>query len=156
LEMNPTLATVLYFVLVAVFIALAIYMRRKRSTGNPLMDVARIYVDIKRDDKLVNNFDISGAKLVKFKTGAWKKNQDKVGFLPEELRKELSLIFTQLEGVNTKIEDAKKYKSTSYLVDINVSNLVAPIASSRAQLNAWFKENMYNPAYQPKRRSLFR
>ena len=153
--MNETLSNILVIAGMVALIAFSIVMRRKRSSGNPLMDVARIMIDLNRNEKLADKFSSTSSRVKKFKTGAWRKKKDKVGFLGESIMTNLSAVFGMAEEYNTRIEQARKTNNTSYLVGIDVSKLREPVATSRQQLRVWFQENMYNPQYQPRRRGLF-
>ena len=149
--MSGTVINVILGVLVVVALALNIFVKLRRSMRSPLGRVSLILVDVNRNEKLVENFGFHRG-VGRMKTGAWKKNQDKVDFLPQELRMELSQLFDMVKDVNERIDAARNFKSDSYMAGIDVSKLKAPLAKSKQQLQEWLQENMQNPEYQPKRR----
>jgi len=142
---------IILIIVVILFLALNVYIRSRRSGGAPLGRVVSIFAAVNHNEKLVGNFGFhrSAGKL---KTGAWRKNKDRVDFLPQELRMTLSQVFEMSEEVNERIEAARKFKSDSYMAGIDVSKLKAPLAQCKQQLQEWFQENMQNPEFQPKRR----
>ena len=92
----------------------------------------------------------------RFKTGAWNKHGRKVEFLPGELLTELAGLFEQINDMNDRIDAARRQKSNSYMAAIEVDKLKPPLARCQEQLKEWVMENMNNPDYLPKKRSLFR
>jgi len=149
--LSGTVINVILGVLVVVALALNIFVKLRRSMRSPLGRVSLILVDVNRNEKLVENFGFHRG-VGRMKTGAWKKNQDKVDFLPQELRMELSQLFDMVKDVNERIDAARNFKSDSYMAGIDVSKLKGPLAKSKQQLQEWLQENMQNPEYQPKRR----
>ena len=149
--MSKMVLDILFGVLIAGVLALYIFLRSRNSMGTPLGRAASIMTDLNHNEKLVENFD-PHRRAGKFKTGAWRKNRDKVDFLPLELRMALSQVFEMSEEVNERIEAARRFKSDSYMAGIDVSKLKAPLAKSKEQLREWLQENMQNPEYMPQRR----
>jgi hypothetical protein len=132
------------------------FVKIRRSMKAPLGRVALILAAINSNEKLVDNFGFHRG-TGRMKTGPWKKNKDKVDFLPQELRMMLEHTFEMSEEINDRIDAARKFKSDSYMAGIDVSKLREPLAESKLQLQEWLQENMQNPEYQPKkRRGIFR
>ncbi len=153
--MNETVMNILAGVLLFGVLGLNIYLKIRRSIKAPLGRVTLVLAELNRNEKLIENFGFhQGAG--KLKTGAWRKNKDKVDFLPQELRMILTHTFEMSEEVNERIDAARRFKSDSYMAGIDVSKLKEPLAKSKQQLQEWIQENMQNPEYQPKkRRSIF-
>lgn len=153
--MNETVLNILIGVVIFLMLALNFYVRARRTGRSPLGRVAGILSDVNRNEKMVENFG-SQRKAAKLRTGGWRKNRDRVDFLPQELLMALSRVFEMFDEVNVSIEAAMKFKSTSYLAGIDVTRLKEPIARSKKQLAEWLQANLQNPEYQPKkRRGLF-
>ena len=153
--MGETGTNVILIIVVVLFLVLNVYIRGRRAGGSPLGKVVSIFAALKNNEKLLENFGFHRG-FGKLKTGVWKKNKDRVDFLPQELLVALSQVFEMSEEVNERIEAARKFKSDSYMAGIDVSKLKAPLAKSKQQLQEWLQENMQNPEYQPKkRRGLF-
>jgi len=142
---------IILVIVVILFLALNVFIRSRRAGGSPLGRVVGIFANLNHNEKLVENFGFHRS-VEKLKTNAWKKNKDKVDFLPQELRMALSQVFEMSEEVNERIDAARKFKSDSYMAGIDVSKLKPPLAKCRQQLQEWFQENMQNPEFQPKRR----
>ena len=149
--MNNTVATVLIIVLFIGVLILNYWVRIRRQLKSPLGMATLILANINYNERRVENFGFHrGAG--KMKTGAWKKNKNKVDFLPQELQMSLSQLFDMVEEVNDRIDAARSFKSDSYMSGIDVSKLKAPLAENKERLYDWIQDNMNNPAYQPKRR----
>ena len=151
-DMNTTLLLVLAIVLL---IAASVFAQFYRTRRSPLGRVLYIFSNIRNAEKLCREFSYKRS-VKKFQVAGWKKNKDKVPFLPEELRAELARLFGMMEDINLKIDTAIKFKSNAYLVTIDVKNLEEPLAASEQRLKEWVQANMHNPEYLPRRRSLFR
>ena len=152
--MGESGTTIILVVIVLLFLALNVFVRSRKAGGTPLGRVVSILAEVNHNEKLVANFGFTaGAR--KFKTGAWRKYNNKVDFLPHELRMVLAKAFEMSEEVNERINAARKFKSTSYMAGIDVDKLKAPLARSKQQLQEWLQENMQNPEFMPKRRGLF-
>ena len=148
-------STVLFVIAMVLLAALAVGVQFFRTRRSPLGRVLRIFSNVKYDEKFCQDFNYSRS-IGKFRTGAWEKTKEKVGFLPEDLRAELGRLFGIIADVNDRIEAAIHLKSNGYLAGIDVSKLQDPLAACREQLQKWISANMHNPEYLPKRRSLFR
>ena len=154
--MNESAIRILIIVLLVLALAYNIFSRFRRQMKSPLGRVIGIHGNVKKNEKLVDNFTFHrGVK--KLHTDAWTRNKDLIGFLPQELQTMLSETFKICEEVNGRIDEARKFKSDSYMSVVDVSKLKEPLARSKQQLKEWVQENMMNPAYAPKRRrGLFR
>ena len=149
--MNETLINILLGVALLAALGLNIYVRMRRQFKSPLGKAALIAMDLNRSNKSIETFGQTRG-VPKLKTGNWRKQKDKVDFLPHEIRMELSDVFEMIDEVNASLGAAKRFHSDSYLAGIDVSKLKEPLARARANLQDWIQENMHNPEYQPKKR----
>ena len=139
---------------IVVFMAINIFLRSRRAERTPLEIVTRILSEVNHNQKMAKEFHFQ-AKLKKFKTGGWKRNQAKLGFLDPGLQNSLADAFSVAEDFNKDIDAAKKYKSAGYLGGINVSRLSKPLAESKQGLEEWLQANTGRKESLPKRRGLF-
>ncbi len=145
------------FALVALFVIIfiaSIFFRKRKGDSAPIIIAMTLLRDVDKNQKLVQAFHFNW-KTKKFKTENWKKFNDKLDFLDEELGKVLSAAFMMSEDFNVRIEEAKRHKSSSYLATIQVDKLSVPLAKGREGLEQWVQENWGNRELHPKRRSLF-
>ena len=149
--MSETTITIILVILLIGALGLNVFVKFRRMKKTPLGRAASILIDINQNEKFMENFSYHHG-IGRMRTGAWKKNKDKVDYLPQELRMKLAQLFEMSEQVNERIDAARKFKSDSYMAGIDVDKLKAPLAKSEQQLREWLQENMQNPEYQPKRR----
>lgn len=145
------------FALVALFVIIfivSIIFRKRKGDSAPIIIAMTLLRDVDKNQKLVQSFHFNW-KTKKFKTENWKKFNDKLDFLDEELGKVLSAAFMMAEDFNERIAEAKRHKSSSYLATIQVDKLSMPLAKGREGLEQWVQENWGNREVHPKRRSLF-
>lgn len=154
MDLGETGTNIIFGIVIVLFLVLNVYVRSRRTAKTPLGRVIKILAEINYNKKLVENFSFHRG-IGKFKTGAWKRNNDKIDFVPQQLRMTLSQTFEMSAEVNERINAARKYKSDSYMAGIDVDKLKAPLAKSQQQLQEWLQANAQNPAYMPKRRGLF-
>jgi len=150
--MSTTLLLVLAIVLL---IAASVFAQFYRTRRSPLGRVLYIFSNIRHAEKICREFSYK-RNVKKFQVAGWQKNKDKVHFLTKVLHTELAKLIGMLNESNIKIDTAVKFKSNAYLVTIDVKNLEEPLAASKERLRNWIQENMHNPEYLPRRRSLFR
>ena len=149
--MNETLQYMILGLVLLVALGLNIYIRMRRQFKSPLGKAALIAMDMNRSYRSIELLGQTRG-VPKLKTGNWRKNKDKVDFLPHEIRMELGQVFEMLEEANNSLAAARQFKSDSYVAGIDVSKLKEPLEEARANLQAWIQENMHNPEYQPKKR----
>ena len=152
--MDGTGINIILIIVIFLFLVLNVYIRSRRTRKTPLGRVVGILAEVNHNEKLVENFSFHRT-VKKLRTGSWKRNSNKVEFLPQDLRMMLAQTFEMLEEANERIDTSRKFKSDSYMAGIDVSKLKAPLAQSKQRLQYWLQENMQNPEYMPKRRGLF-
>jgi hypothetical protein len=146
--------SVLIGVAMVLLLGLSIVLQIVRTRRAPLGKVVGILSSIKYNSRLCENFSYHRS-IGRLKAAAWEKNREKVTFLPQGLWEDLSRLFEIVAEINEKIDAAVKYKSDSYMSAIEIDKLKEPLARCQEQLTEWVYENMNNPAYLPKKRSLF-
>ena len=147
--------SVLIGVAMVLLLGLSIGLQIVRTRRAPLGKVVGILSSVKYNMKLCEDFSYHRS-IGRMKSKAWEKNRDKVYFLPQGLMNDLSKLFEMVDEVNERIDAAIRYKSDSYMAAIEIDKLKAPLANCQEKLTEWVYENMNNPEYLPKKRSLFR
>jgi len=147
-------SSILIGVAMVFLLVLSIGLQMLRTRRAPLGKVISILSSVRYNAKLCENFSYHHS-IGRFKSQAWEKHGEKVGFLPEELLDDLSEVFDIVAEMNENIDAAMKFKTDSYMAAIDISKLKGPLATCEEQLKEWVYENMNNPAYLPKKRSLF-
>ena len=143
-----------FLIPIIIFMLFSIFLKRRRGGGTHLEVVAGLLSDINHNLKITDTFSSDWQIKKKFKTGNWNSNKDKVDFLDQQLRNNLSSAFSLAEDFNQRIVDAKVHKSTSYLAGIQVDKLREPFARSREGLTEWLQANLQTEMPQ-RRRGLF-
>ena len=155
MELSETTINILLGILIAGVLVANIFFRRRKMEKAPVGKVTFMLIDLDSNYKLAEGFSFHRG-VRRFKTGSWKRNKNKLDFLPMELRDAVAQAFEMSEEVNERIDAARKFGSDSYMAGIDVGKLKGPIDKSRQDLRAWLQENMDNPEYAPpKRRGLF-
>jgi hypothetical protein len=152
--LSELLTNILIGVALVLMLGLSVVLQIVRTQRAPLGRVVGILSNIIKNEKFVENFSFHRS-MGKLKAGAWKRNKNKINFLPQEILTSLSRLFEMVEDVNERIDAAIKYKSDSYMAGIDISKLKEPLAKNKEQLQEWVQANMNNPEYLPKKRSLF-
>lgn len=88
----------------------------------------------------------------KFRTDSWRRNKEKLDFLDQTLRDELTKTFGMAEEFNRAIDATRKFKSSSYLEGISPDKLKESLVRSRQGLEAWFETNKGQATATPGRR----
>ena len=117
-----------------------LFFRKRRMENTPLEVVSGFLSEVNQNQALMEAFLISW-QAKKFKTGSWQRNKNKLDFLDQSLQNALADAFGLAEEYNREMDSAKKYKSPSYLANINVEKLREPLARSKRGLEEWFRVN---------------
>ena len=125
---------------VVIFLVINIFFRKKQEQKRRLTAVRSLVSEIDSNQKLVEAFSFQG-QLKKFKTGAWKRNRNKLDYLAPDLRNALGDAYGIAEGFNREIDTAKKHKSAGYLVNIQADRLSKPLARCKQGLEEWLQLN---------------
>ena len=124
-------------VLVIGFILLQFFLRRRRKPEITHQEIARsLLSEVRLNRALAESYHLR-QKPKKFETVSWQMNKTKLDFLDQALQVALTGAFTIAEDFNRQIEAAKKYKSTSYIVSIDVAKLKEPLTKSQQGLEEW-------------------
>ena len=153
--MSDLTTNILIGVAMVVLLGLSIGLQVVRTRRAPLGKVIGILSSVKYNNKFCENFSYHRS-VGRLKAKAWEKNRNKVLFLPQSLIDDLTKLFEMVAEINARIDSAIKYQSDSYMAAIEIDKLKEPLAKCQEKLTEWVYENMNNPEYLPKKRSLFR
>lgn len=140
---------------IIVIIVLGILMRRRGGAKTNLEVAIGLLSDIKHNQKITDSLSSTWQVKKKFKTGNWSRNKDKIDFLDEQLQHEIVDAFSLAEDYNQRIDEAKRQKSTSYLMGIQADKMGDSLTKSREGLEVWVRENFQTELFQRRRRGLF-
>jgi hypothetical protein len=127
---------------IIILIVLSIVMRRRRPGEKTEQEiVGSLFSDVNENLRLMERFSLRGRPR-RFKADSWKRNSEKVGFLPQALRDTMSQAFTLAEEFNQSIDAAKKQRANIYLTGVDVHKLEAPLTKSKEGLEEWIRANM--------------
>ena len=136
-EIGKTLS---YVVPVIIFIFINIFFKKQQKQKRRQSVVRRLLSEIEYNQKLVQA-SLLQWQVKKFKTGNWKRNKDKMDYIDQSLHATLVSAYEIAEEFNREIDAAKKYKSASYLVSIQMDRLREPLAQSKQGLEEWLQLN---------------
>ncbi len=126
----------LIVVAVIVLVLLQIFLRKSKPEAAEQEVVQSLLLEVRVNQALLESFHL-WQKPRKFEMVSWRRNKTKLDFLNQSLQSALSDAFGMAEDVNQRVVDAKKYKSASYLVGINIDKLKEPLAKSKEGLEEW-------------------
>jgi len=122
-------------------VLLQFFLRRRKPEVGRQEVVQSLLSEVRLNQAVAKLFE-QQQKPRRFETVSWQRNKNKLDFLGESLQRALSDAFGMAEDYNQQIGAAKKYKSTSYLVSIDVDKLKEPLAKSREGLEEWLLSNV--------------
>ena len=128
-----------YLIPVLIFVVFNVVFRKQQEQKRREVVVKSLLSEIDRNYKIMESFSLRW-QTKKFKTSIWDRNKNKIGYMQDEgLYYNLVNTYEVIEGFNREIDMAKKYNSTSYLVNIEVDKLKGPLEKSRQGLQAWLE-----------------
>ena len=124
-------------VLAIALILLQLFLKRRRKPETTQQEIVRsLLSEVKLNQALAESYHLR-QKPKKFEIVSWQRNKNKLDFLDKAVQVALTDAFTTAEDFNGQIEAAKKYKSASYMVNVNVGKIIEPLTKSRQGLEQW-------------------
>jgi hypothetical protein len=139
--------------IIAVIVLLGVLLRRWRGPGNAMEMSIMLIGDIRHNLNVLSKFSPDSPSLKKLKTGSWRKSSERITFLDESVLDTLKKAFDLAQTYNDRIDEAKRNRSTSFLINVSTSELIDEFEKSREGLALWIREN-YQKMYG-RRRGLF-
>ncbi len=131
----------MFIIPLIIIIMWSLFFRKRRAEGTSTEIASSIFFEVSENLRIVADFSTQ-KRPRKFRTGSWKRNRDKLGFLDPSLQDALSDAFNLAENFNQSIDAAKKQKSNIYLSGIDVHKIEGPLNKSKDGLQEWIKANM--------------
>lgn len=128
-------------VVIVVMIFVQFFLRRRQPDRSQEEIARNLFQEVKLNQALVEIFHIQ-KKPKKFPVTNWERNKNRLDFLAQSLQVALSDAYGMAEDFNHQIDAAKKYSSTSYIGNIDVNKLKAPLAKSIQGFEEWFMEKL--------------
>jgi hypothetical protein len=129
----PTILTVVGLIL------LQFFLRRRRKPEVTHREIAQgLLTEVRLDQALAESFHLR-RKPKKFEVVSWQLNKTKLDFLDQPLQVALSDAFTTIEDFNRQIDAAKKHKSASYMINVDVGKIKGPLSKSKQGLEEWLQ-----------------
>ena len=142
-------------VMIAGLILLQFFLRRRRKPEITHQEIAQnLLSEVRLNQALAETFNLR-QKPKKFEAVSWQRNKNKRDFLAQSLQVALSDALTSIEDFNRQIEAAKKHKSASYMVNVDVGKIKEPLSKSKQGLEEWLLENVGTKESPPKYPGIF-
>ncbi|MFC2071825.1 hypothetical protein ACFLUU_03785 [Chloroflexota bacterium] len=135
--------------IVIVFIFLQFFLRKPKPEIMEREIVQNLLSEVSLNRALVETFHLR-QKPKKLEVVSWQRHKNKLDFLQQPLQVALSDAFSMTEDFNQRVEAAKKFKSASYLVGIDIDKLKEPLAKSNEGLEEWLLRNVGTKDPTPK------
>jgi len=132
-ELGKNISAIIPLILLVLF---QIFMRRRRTEKTTPEVVNNLLKEINHNQQLMEAFLVTW-QTNKFKTDSWQRNKNRLDFLDQHVHTALTNAYDLAEEFNREITSAKKFKSSSYLANVNVDKLREPLARSRKGLEEW-------------------
>ncbi len=124
-------------VMVIALILLQFFLRRRRKPEGTQREIVQsLLSEVRMNLSLIEAFRFR-SQVKKFEAASWQRNKTKLDFLDQPLQGALSDAFMIVEDFNQQVEAAKKYKSASYMVNIDADKLTKPLTKSKEGLEEW-------------------
>jgi len=150
-ELGKNLPAIIPLVLLVLF---QIFSRRRRTEKTHPEIVNSLLKEINQNQQLMEAFLVTW-QTKKFKADSWQRNKNRLDFLDQHVHTALTDAYDMAEDFNREITSARKFKSSSYLSNINVDKLREPLARSRKGLEEWLNLNTGQAESADTKRSLF-
>lgn len=110
--------------------------RKRRGEKTQQAIIQSLLLEARLNKALVDTY-YQREKPKTFEITSWQMYKSKLDFLSQSLQVALSDAYMIMEDYNQQIKAAKKFKSTSYIVGIDLKKLQEPMNKSREGLEQW-------------------
>ena len=145
---------VIIIVAILALVLLQFFLRRRKPETLHGEIAQSLLMEVRLNQALAETFHLR-QKPKKFEVTIWQRNKTKLDFLSQSLQVVLSDAFMMADDFNRQIEAARKYRSTSYIVNVNIDKLKEPLAKSKEGLEEWLVANVGRKEPPPKYPGLF-
>jgi hypothetical protein len=152
--LSSTAQTIVIIAALLVILVLSVLMQMFRARRSPLGRVIKIHEDLQRIEKFCDDAAYR-RRTGRLSTQAWDRYREKVKFLPEGIKQDLTRLFQMAGDINADLEASAKINSDIALATINTEKLKTPAENCRGKLKDWISENLHNREYLPKKFGVF-
>jgi hypothetical protein len=110
--------------------------RKRRGEKTKQGIIQSLLLELRVNQALVDTY-YQREKPKTFEVTSWQMYKNKLDFISQSLQVALSDAYMIMEDYNQQIKAAKKFKSTSYIVGIDLKKLEEPMNKSREGLEQW-------------------
>jgi len=131
-----------FLIAIVVLVIFQFVVRRKRPAAASNAEIVQNFLsEIRLNIRLIDRFSFNQGNK-KFFTTTWQMSKDKLDFLEQSVRSDLTAAFQMAEDINERIGAAKKFKSTSYLASIEIDKILEPLTRSQEGLEEWLQSEV--------------
>ena len=129
-----------FIILIVVLIVMTIVMRQRRSERTPVDIASAIFMDLRTNLGIVESMG-ANKRPRKLKVDSYLRNENKLEFLDDSLRRELTTTFHLSEDYNRQVDAVKNYQHAGYMSIISVDKLKRSLVNSQQGLEQWLRAN---------------
>ena len=155
MDFSAIMGNALLIVIIIGVILLQFFLRRRHKPAATHRETALSLLSELRLNLSLAEVFRRDWRVRKFETVNWQMNKTKLDFLAQPVRAALTDAYVMAEDFNQQIAAAKKYKSVSYMGNIDVNRLKEPLAMSKQGLEKWLLANGGVKESPPKYPGLF-
>ena len=123
--------------------------RRRKPESTRQQTIRDLLLEVRLNQAMLESY-YQRQKPKKFEMNDWKRSKGKLDFLGQSLQRSLSDAYMIIEDFNQQIDEAKRYKSASYMASVNPDKLKEPLAKCRQGLQEWLlASTAANPPKRP-------
>jgi hypothetical protein len=151
MDFGNTGQTILFVAVIIGLLLLQFVFRRRRSPATTQQQIVQsLLAEVRFNLRLAEVLSLNW-QAKKFITTGWQIDKNKLDFLEQSLQSTLSDAFAIAEDFNQQLVVAKKYKSSSYMANIDMAKLKEKLTKSREGLEEWLlsKTGTKEPSTKP-------
>jgi hypothetical protein len=140
MELGDLQSNLPFIILIVVLIVMTIVMRQRRSERSPVDIASALFMDLRTNLGIIETAG-THRRPRKLKVDSYLRNESKLEFLDDSLRRDLSTTFHLTEDYNRQVEAVKDYQQAGYMSIISVDKLKRSLINSQQGLEEWLRAN---------------
>ena len=141
-------------IIVGLILLQVIIGRKRRGERTQQAIIQSLLLEVRVNQALVDTY-YQRDKPKMFEVTSWQMYKNKLDFLSQSLQGTLSDAYMIIEDYNQQIKAAKRFKSTSYMVSVDINKLQEPLNKSREGLEQWLLSATGSKEPRQEYRSMF-
>ena len=129
-----------FIILIVVLIVMTVVMRQRRTERTPVDIASALFTDVRTNLGIVESMGAQKSPR-KLKVDSWQRNENKLEFLDDSVRRELSTTYHLTEDYNRQVEAVKSYNQSGYMSIISVDKLKRSLVASQQGMEQWLRDN---------------